>query len=362
MSTYLALKTDGEMAIVVNEELTAVPLEAAVMPDEFDEDLLARLAELDEASAKYVADKKPKNTKKAYESDWRVWQGFCLQLQIPFTAITVGTLTAFVEWLWTQPGYKPGMFTSPNTIDRRLAGVVVTGRDRYGLKLDQDIALRARELLKRLKEEMEEKGERRGVGKAPALLIPHLKKIVEAQPENLYGWRNRSLVLLQFAVAGREAEMANLRLRDVRVEENGLVVTVRVSKTSTREVAVPYGQRPSTCPVRSFLVYVEAAGLDDPDDFLFKALHWRTLKPLAGGLHPKSVGALITKCSEDAKCGVRHTGHSPRRGVITEAARKGIDRKTIARQSGHRPGSPTLEEYIEEGDRWEDNALIGIGL
>ncbi|MGX1675988.1 hypothetical protein [Streptomyces sp. NPDC055400] len=93
-----------------------------------------------------------------------------------------------------------------------------------------------------------------------------------------------------------------------------------------------------------------------------RALHWRTLKPLAGGLHPKSVGAVVTKSSEDAERGVKHTGHSARRGDITEAARAGIDRKVIARQSGHRPGSPTLEGYIEEGGMWEDNALIGIGL
>lgn len=369
MLTYQVLKTDGDIAVPADEALTSIPPEMELMPDQYDSVLLEKLEALDEASKKYVDSKRPKSTTKAYEADWRHWQTFCLQAQIPFTAVRVGTLTAFVQWLWTQPGWKKNkktgevlVYAAPSTIDRRLAGVVVTARQRYGLKLDLDVASRARELLKRLKAEMEEAGERRGIGKAPALLVPHLKRISEAQPDNLYGLRNRSLLLLQFAVAGREHEIAHLRLRDVRVVENGLIVTIRVSKTSTREVVVPYGQRFSTCPVRAFLIYTEAAELDDPDDFLYKALHWRTLKPLPGGLHPKSIGAIVTKCSEDAGCGVRHTGHSARRGVITEAARKGTDRKVIARQSGHRPGSPTMEGYIEEGERWETNALIGIGL
>jgi len=369
MSTYLVLKTDGEMAVPVDEDVTTIGPEWDMMPDSYDSNLLARLDEFDRRSEEFVASKRPKNTIKAYEADWRYWQTFCLKYQIPFTAVRVGTLTGFVEWLWTQPGWKKNketgealVYAAPTTIDRRLAGVVVTARQRYGLKLDPDVASRARELLKRLKAEMEENNERRGVGQAPALLIEHLKKISDAQPDNLYGLRNRALILLQFAVAGREHEMAHLRLRDVVVEEGGLVVTIRVSKTSKREVHVPYGQRLSTCPARAYLVYTEAAGLDDPDDFVFKALHWRTLKPLPGGLDPKTIGALVTQCSEAAGCGVKHTGHSARHGFITEAVRKGTDRKVIARQTGHRDGSPTLEAYVQLGNPWEENALIGIGL
>jgi len=369
MSTYLVLKTDGETAIPLDEDITTIGPEWDMMPDSYDSNLWARLTELDKKSEEYVASKRPTNTKKAYEADWRHWQRFCLQLQIPFTAVTLGTLTAFVEWMWTQPGWKKDkktgealVYAAPNTIDRRLAGIVVTARRRYGLKLDTDVASRARELLKRYKAEMEENNERRGVGQAPALLVEHLKKISDAQPDSLYGLRNRALILLQFAVAGREHEMAHLRLRDVVVEESGLVVTIRVSKTSKREVNVPYGQRLSTCPVRAYLVYTEAAGLDDPDDFVFKALHWRTLNPLPGGLDPKTIGALVTQCSQTAKCGVKHTGHSARRGFITEAVRKKVDRKIIALQTGHRDGSPTLEEYVEVGNPWEDNALIGMGL
>jgi len=369
MSTYLLLKTDGEMAVPVDGDDTSLGPEWDMMPDQYDSHVLAKLNRFEEESKKYVADKRPKNTTTAYKADWHHWQTFCIQYQIPFTAVTPGTLTGFVDWLWRQPGWKkdketgePLTYTAPSTIDRRLAGVVVTARQRYGLKLDTDIASRARELLKRLKAEMEETKERRGVGEAPALLVSHLDKISAAQPDNIYGARNRALILLQFAVAGREHEMAYLRLRDIRVEENGLVVNIRVSKTRPREVHVPYGQRPSTCPVRAWLVYADAACLDDPDDFAFKALHWRTLQPLAGGLHPKSIGALVTKCSKDADCGVKHTGHSARRGLVTEAARKGIDRKVIAHQTGHVPGSRTMEQYVEVGNPWERNALIGIGL
>ncbi|MFJ8210355.1 hypothetical protein [Streptomyces sp. NPDC096033] len=50
---------------------------------------------------------------------------------------------------------------------------------------------------------MEEQGETRGWGQAPPLLVEHLVKIIAACPDNLRGIRDRALVLMHFAVAGR---------------------------------------------------------------------------------------------------------------------------------------------------------------
>ncbi|MEN8651625.1 hypothetical protein ABCR94_13590 [Streptomyces sp. 21So2-11] len=98
---------------------------------------------------------------------------------MPVTALAVrsGTLILFAEWCWMQParpskpGKPPGPLTSPATIDRRLAGVVVTGRRQHRLPLAVDIAEEAHVLLKAKKIALEKSDEVRGRGPVVALLI-----------------------------------------------------------------------------------------------------------------------------------------------------------------------------------------------
>ncbi|MFI0156707.1 integrase [Streptomyces lydicus] len=279
-------------------------------------------------------DLRPQNTVESYEADWKQWETFCALLGLPATAITPGSLTAFVEWLWWQPGWKAGTFTAPSTIDRRLSGVVVTGRTDYKLALDRTVAARARRVLKAKVRELQKTDEVRGRGSAPALLVAHLRAGLDATPDTRLGIRDRAIVLLQFAIAGREHEVAHLRLRDVVEAEHGLEVDVRVSKISPRQVKVPFGSRPSTCPVRAWRAWTEAAGLTDPDGYAFRALHPRWHTVTDRGLSPEAIGDVATRLSARAELPVRHTGHSARRGAAEESRRAGNDRKVIAKQGG----------------------------
>ncbi|WP_427767723.1 hypothetical protein [Streptomyces sp. DSM 41931] len=176
-----------------------LPAAAGVSPvpgAEFTPDVLAKLQELEERSKEHEQALRPKNTTDGYAADWKQWEQFCALLELPVTAITPGSLTAFVEWLWWQPGWKKGTYTAPSTIDRRLSGVVVTGRTDHGLQLDRKVASRARYVLKAKVKEMEKTEETRGRGPASALLVPQLRAAVQAVPENRLGIRNRAIVLL----------------------------------------------------------------------------------------------------------------------------------------------------------------------
>ncbi|MFF4828229.1 hypothetical protein ACFY20_35690 [Streptomyces sp. NPDC001312] len=199
--------------------------------ESFTPDVLAKLQELEERSARHEKNLRPKNTSDSYAADWKQWEQFCALLELPVTAITSGSLTAFVEWLWWQPGWKKGTYTAPSTIDRRLSGVVVTGRTDHHLVLDKTVAARARRVLKAKVKEMEKSEEIRGRGPAPALL---------------------------------------------------------------------------------------------------------------------------------AELSFRPTGHSPRRGLATSSKRAGNDRKVIAKQGGWVDNSAAMEGYFEDGDGWEENALVKV--
>ncbi|MFB6600767.1 hypothetical protein [Streptomyces diastaticus] len=63
-----------------------------------------------------------------------------------------------------------------------------------------------------------------------------------------------------------------------------------------------------------------------------------------------------------AATGVRHTGHNPRRSLATESKRAKNHRSVIPVQGGRVPHSKVMEGYFEDADRWEENALMGVGL
>lgn len=339
-----------------------------VMPEDFDADTRALLDAVGLAAKKTVADKRPVNTRDSYAQDWATWERFTTEKGLPVLGVEEGTLVAFVHWLWGQPGKKAGTFTAPSTIDRRISGVVVTGRKEHGLQLDPHVGALAREYLKALVKEMEKAGERRGTGKAPALLPPQMKEISKALPDNLLGIRNRSLVTMHFAVAGREHELAWLRNRDITEdpEGRGLLVDIRVSKVSPRLVKVLRLQDPRICPVtcwRDLKTAVEeltGAPLD-PDEFVYRRIHSRGTTLMPGGITPEAVGDVITRCGEIAGLEEHYTGHSPRRGLANAAKKAGNDRSTIAAQGGWVPNSTAMEGYFDEEDGWDENALRGVG-
>ncbi len=338
------------------DHLPARPAASPLLPDQFDPELRARLAALDTASDTHAQEQRPHNTTRAYAADWRVWETFCTQLHIPTTAATRGTLRAFVDYLWNRQN------AAYSTIDRRLAGVTVTLRQQYSVVVDPEATKAARELLKDYRKKAAEAEEpERGRGKAPAMRLDDLRRIVSLCGTDIFGLRDRAMLLLGFSIAARRAELAGLRLRNVRDDDNGLLVHVAVSKTDPRTVPVPYGSSPDTCPVRAWKTWAEAARIVDPDRHAFRRIH-HTGKVQPHGLSPQRAGDLITAAGLRAGYEELFTGHSVRSGLATEARRAGKDRKAIAAITGHKPGSKVLDGYMQIIDQWseQDNALVGL--
>jgi NAD-dependent dihydropyrimidine dehydrogenase PreA subunit len=67
------------------------------------------------------------------------------------------------------------------------------------------------------------------------------------------GIRDRALLLVGFAGTYRRSELVALNVEDVQVTGDGLVITLRRSRTDQegegRKGGLPYGSNPGTCPV-----------------------------------------------------------------------------------------------------------------
>lgn len=105
--------SDSQKAV----EQVVVPT-APARPEEYDAATRAALDHIDGQAVRAVADGRPERTRTGYAQDCASWGKFCAASSVPPLALTPGTLVMFVEWLWTQPGWKKGTFTArrPSTV------------------------------------------------------------------------------------------------------------------------------------------------------------------------------------------------------------------------------------------------------
>ncbi|PRY08407.1 tyrosine-type recombinase/integrase [Kineococcus rhizosphaerae] len=198
-----------------------------------------------------------------------------------------------------------------------------------------------------------------------ALITDKLAAIVAPLGESAKDKRDRALLVMGFAGAFRRSELAALNVADIELQADGLLVTLRRSKTDQtgegRVVGLPYGSHRATCPVRSWLAWREAAQLD-ADGPAFLSMR-------RGGSHilpsriPAAAIAQVVK-TRAAAVGMDPrtvSGHSMRAGFVTAAAFAGLPDRSIMRQTGHtNPNS--LTQYVREARTWEDNPAAKVGL
>jgi hypothetical protein len=90
--------------------------------------------------------------------------------------------------------------------------------------------------------------------------------MVRSLRPGLIGIRDRALLLVGFAGAFRRSELVALNADDVQITSDGLVITLRRSKTDQegegRKVGIPYGSNLETCPVRALRAWQEASTIE----------------------------------------------------------------------------------------------------
>jgi integrase len=192
------------------------------------------------------------------------------------------------------------------------------------------------------------------------LRLTALRRMLDEIPADLMGHRDSAILLMGFAGAFRRSELVALDCTDLAWEEEGLIVTLRRTKTDQtgegRKVAIPYGSDPVTCPVRVMRRWLSArvqAGLAAAP--VFVSVRDQRLSGAA-------IAAVVKRRA--ARAGLDPadlSGHSLRAGFATEAAAQGASERAIARQTGHR-NLQTLRRYIREGTLWRENAATKLGL
>jgi len=171
--------------------------------------------------------------------------------------------------------------------------------------------------------------------------------VVRIDRTSALGARDAALILLGFASALRRSELAALTLADIEARPDGLLLTVRGSKTDPERrgqvVGVAHGLHTATDPVAALAAWTRLRGTTPGP--LFTSMRGRrvTLTPISGHAVVK---VLKTRAAAAGLATERITGHSLRAGHATTAAAAGASLDRIAAQTRHRRLSTLLEHYL----------------
>ena len=197
------------------------------------------LEELIQKAKTFVAAAKAPATLKAYRNDWRDFESWCREHQLPSLPSTPETVALYIA--------DRASTLASGTIARRLTSI--TKAHQAAGFTDSPATTRHFVVGETLK------GIRRTIGtaqhgKAP-LLLADVRRIITARREDLLGLRDSALVLVGFAGGFRRSELALIHVCDLKFSADGVVVTVRKSKTDQEsagsEVGLPFGSNLDTC-------------------------------------------------------------------------------------------------------------------
>lgn len=305
--------------------------------------------ELARQARDYAAHSRAPNTKRAYQNDWRDFTSWCEEqgLQpLPATPQTIALyLTARAET------------HRVSTLQRRLSAI----SQAHKVAGYPPVSTREEPLHSVWMGIKREKGTAQQ-GKAP-VVTEELRAMVATLPDSLLGIRDRALLLLGFAGAFRRSELVSLDVSDIHMTRDGVIVTLRRSKTDQegqgQKIGIPYGSNPATCPVRALQAWLEASGITEGP--LFRAIDRHgNLQP--GRLSDKAVALVVKRWAAAAGLDpTKYAGHSLRAGLATAAAAAGVSERAIMNQTRHR-SVMMVRRYIRDGSLFRENAAAMVGL
>jgi integrase len=195
---------------------------------------------------------------------------------------------------------------------------------------------------------------------ARALVREDLFAALDTLGDSLKDARDRALLLLGFAGGFRRSELVGLDVGDVEHVRQGLIITLRRSKTdqsgAARRIGIPHG-RTRHCPVSAVTDWLTRSGTTA--GAIFRPINRHSqLQP--GRLSGDAVSDVIRERLVAARIDpAGYSGHSLRAGFATSAAQAGVPTMKIRRQTGH-ASDATLARYIRDGELFMGNALSAL--
>jgi len=284
------------------------------------------------------------NTVRAYAGDWKRFTMWCAVHELASLPAPVEALVGFLAEL-ADAGKKFA------TIQRHTAAIA-KAHELAGLDsptADKNIKV----LLKGIAREKKTRQKQ-----APAFTLESFKRTVKSiDVSTPAGLRNRALLLLGFTGAFRRSELEALNIEDLTFDEDGLVVSLPVSKTNqegqAEEKAIFYSPDSAVCPIRSLQAWLWV--LDRTEGPVFVSLRKNQQVTL------RRMTTKYTNLIVQQHLGHPFTAHSLRASFVTVSKLNGADDSKVMNQTKHKT-SAMIRRYTRLDNVRQHNSAKELGL
>ena len=324
--------------------------------------LSGRLAGLAETAKAYARSAQADNTRRAYETDWKMFASWLRRQGLSETRPdpeAVGLyLAAQVE--------RGGAELSVATLERRLSGIAWRYR-----QLGEPLDIRDRHIATVVA------GIRRRHARPPtqkaAIFADELLAMLATLDMDLRGLRDRAILAIGFAGGLRRSEIVGLDCGPNQTEDGagwieifpeGALLIIR-GKTGWREVEIGRGSRSETCPVALLETWLRLGRIARGP--LFRAVARKNGGVGSERLTDKHVVRLVKTCAmaaglrgdlTEGERRVAFGGHSLRAGLASSAQ---IEEAHVQKHLGHASAEMT-RRYQRKRDRFKVNLTKAAGL
>ena len=316
-------------------------------------DIITDLKALREETLLNLQSSKANNTVRAYKSDFKDFELFCLQNEFK----SLPSEPKIVSLYLTSLATKNAKMT---TLKRRIVSIGVIHKLK-GHYLDTKHPSIIENIMgiKRRKGSIQNR-------KKP-LLISSLKEIInvidDQKKEEIKKLRDRSIILIGFSGGFRRNEIVSLDYDDLDFVPEGVKINLKKSKTDQFgegfTKALPYFDNSQYCPVVTLKKWIEISRIISGP--LFRRFI-KGSKLSDNRLTDQTVALLIKEylnlAGIDSK---NYSGHSLRSGFATSAAESGAEERNIMAMTGHK-STEMVRRYIKEANLFKNNALNKIKI
>ena len=307
---------------------------------------------LQEETLNNLKNSKSNNTLRAYRSDFRDFEVFCIKHGLKSLPTHPKIISLYLTHLSKN--------SKISTLRRRLVSISMIHKLK-GHYLDTKHPLIVENMMgiRRVNGSIQK-------GKKP-ILINHLKLIVNSindqKKDDIKKFRDKTIILIGFGGGFRRTELISIDYEDLEFVSEGLKITIRKSKTDQfgegMIKGLPFFDDQNYCPVINLKKWLEISNIKSGPIFrrFTKGLNLTEKR-----LTDQSVALLIKEYLNLAGIENKNfAGHSLRSGFATVAAEAGADERSIMAMTGHKT-TQMVRRYIKEANLFKNNALNRVKI
>ena len=316
-------------------------------------DIITDIKALQEETLLNLQNSKAINTVRAYKSDFRDFELFCVKNSFKYLPSEPKIVSLYLTHLSSKDAKM-------STLKRRLVSIGVIHKLK-GYYLDT----KHPSIIENIMGIKRRKGSKQN-GKKP-ILISSLKLIIDVidqiDSEEIKKLRDRSIILIGFSGGFRRNEIVSINYDDLDFMSEGLKINVRKSKTDQFgegfTKALPYFDSSQYCPVVSIKNWLKISKINSGPVF---RRFVKGSKLSKNRLTDQTVALLIKQYLNLAGIeNKNYSGHSLRSGFATSAAESGAEERNIMAMTGHK-STEMVRRYIKDANLFKNNALNKIKI